>query len=216
MSIADLWHELAYWKSNQEPLIFRSGSEGGASSIVIEPAHWLMPRELTGYNASDYWVLSKSDQERLDRAVRDYNEIARSISSDRRASGERIARGQAELLIIDDILGRERFPCWEAFALDQLLDRNQEALPPWIVGRQYRADEDSTGAPALWVHFIVDDAGLESESNYPDNMYAVRRNVSDIYTEHFLNGRSSFSTDRYLYVSFGGDDAGLGENPGES
>jgi hypothetical protein len=134
---------------------------------------WLRPDLVKEYDPSDFAFLSDEEQTKLREAVEGF----RQLTSELQATGpsrEQIERGYDLFATINNLLAPH-------FGEEVDLRRIAEATrsihwPKYVMGLDCRVGNDSTGSPAAWIRFIVND-DLEIESPAVQSELAQMRGV---------------------------------------
>jgi hypothetical protein len=120
-------------------------------------ALWLTPASVRDFEAADFPELPEAAREDLERAVRQFREVAEQVPDDGPATADQEVTASRSLLNIARIL--EPY-----FPTPQELDRLRAAMravhfPADVVETWYpEFGLDSSGDPAVWIWLVVDDA----------------------------------------------------------
>jgi len=116
---------------------------------------WLTPKSVGGFNAVDSAELGPLRQRELADSVQEFLAVAQQVPPTATASAEHRARASAAFGKILEILAPYLPTHDEAINVQGALATVQ--FPEWVANWDYELENDSDGAPAVWVTIFVDE-----------------------------------------------------------
>jgi hypothetical protein len=165
------------------------GDPNQLEKMIAKAAIWLTPKSVADFDPDDFSELGPAVLGELEKAVRDFLQIARQVPPANAASSQQLQEATAAFLRLLGILepylaGRD-----EAKALEEVIDRLP--FPPWAVNWDYEFGSDESGSPVVWINVFVD------ESAAPRNEFARFASQLSVSIRHAL---SALGINRWPYV----------------
>jgi len=126
--------------------------------MIARAAIWLTPKSVSGFNPADFAELGSERQRALQTAVQEFVAVASQVPPNEPATPEQLKSARAAFVKMLGILNPYIPSLRDGENVEEVLERVQSQLPPWVVNWDYELGSDADDAPAVWINLFVDES----------------------------------------------------------
>jgi hypothetical protein len=168
MSLDDFWNNLRIATRLVSPAASVDSPELDAGEIerALRASNlWLTPRAVQGFNVRDFDFLPDDERNALERAVAEFEALAKTVPSNKPATVEQVEAALPHLEVVMQTIRPDLFGDADAFTAGKRIERHvSDQLPGWVKQLKFNSFVDVNGDPGLWIWVVADDDALSGEA----------------------------------------------------
>jgi hypothetical protein len=189
MAVEEFWQNLR----TAAPLL------GSPDAPESDPALWLKPRTVDGFDPAEFQFLPADQGQTLEESVRRFRAVAGAVSKKRRPTPEQVREAREALAGVLDLLPTQQFWDAESFRTHVGLNRVLAGqLPKWVTGVTCETGVDHVGDPVMRIWVDVTDKAVD-QRKIEKHGRTIRDQMEEAY--HAVGGR------RMPFIRFRSPDA---------
>ena len=154
--------------------------------MVVRAALWLTPKSVAGFNAAHFPELGTDRQLELQRLVKEFREIARSVPPNKPATGDQYDSATLVFRKLLEILDPYLFSPQEGKQVEEALKKVE--FPSWALNWDYELGSDPDGTPSVLVTIFVDDESATAPRAWPLRLVDDQQDTHCRSTKSAANG----------------------------